>query len=77
MNENSISLLMISPGKPTTLGSVLRVHLPLLFPRGEYSLAHPLAQGVEIPSETEVAWLAACMSGADGWLRLGIRLKGE
>lgn len=36
-----------------------------------------IAQGVELPMEAEMAWLAATMSGADGWLRIGIRLKGE
>ncbi|WWD21432.1 hypothetical protein CI109_105917 [Kwoniella shandongensis] len=69
-----------SDSKPTTLLSVLRQHLPLLFPRQStdpYALAFPVAQGVPIPPESEVAWLAACMCGADGWLRIGICLRAQ
>jgi len=66
-------------GKPTSLIALLRTHLPLLFPAvaDPYVHAHPLAQGIVLPPEAEVAWLAACMCGADGWLRIGIRLVGE
>ncbi|WWC59341.1 uncharacterized protein I303_101893 [Kwoniella dejecticola CBS 10117] len=65
-------------GKPTTLLSVLRQHLHLLFPsrpQDPYTLAFPIAQGILIPEHSEVAWLAACMCGADGWLRIGICLR--
>ncbi|KAL1406274.1 autophagy protein 5 [Vanrija albida] len=66
-------------GRPTTLLSLLRTHLPLLFPTTSepYVLAQPLAQGIILPPDAEAAWLAACMAGADGWLRIGIRIVGE
>ncbi|KAK6903806.1 autophagy protein 5 [Kwoniella mangroviensis CBS 10435] len=67
-------------GKPTTLLSILRQHLHLLFPSRSpdpYSLAFPVAQGILIPEQSEVAWLAACMCGADGWLRIGICLRAQ
>ena len=71
-------------GTPQTVIGVLRQHLPLLFPAATsaatptpYPIAFPLAQGAEIPPDAEVAWLAACVCGADGWLRIGIRLRGE
>ncbi|WWC67865.1 uncharacterized protein I206_101782 [Kwoniella pini CBS 10737] len=65
-------------GKPTTLLSVLRQHLHLLFPsrpQDPYSMAFPIAQGILIPEYSDVAWLSACMCGADGWLRIGICLR--
>lgn len=63
-------------GHPATLIEMLRSQLPLLFPpSGEaYALAQPLVLGIVVPPESEVAWLAACMAGADGWLRIGIQL---
>lgn len=69
-----------TPGKPATVLSLLRQHLPLLFPPtgpGPFPIAFPVAQGVELPAEAELAWLASCLAGADGWLRIGIRLVGE
>ncbi|KAF9007969.1 autophagy-related protein [Cyathus striatus] len=33
-------------------------------------LAYALVQGVLSPSEAEMAWLGACMIGADGWLNI-------
>jgi len=72
---------------PITLIRVLHKYLPRLFPSDGSSskdaggsgggLGVAIAQGVELPMEAEMAWLAATMSGADGWLRIGIRLKGE
>jgi autophagy-related protein 5 len=67
-------------GKPVTVIGTLRQHLPLLFPptsSESYPMAFPIAQGVEIPPDAELAWLSACICGADGWLRVGIRLRGE
>lgn len=68
-----------SDGNPTTLITFLRQHLPLLFPAvsDPYVQAQPLAQGIVLPPDADVAWLAACMAGADGWFRLGIRLVAE
>ncbi|KAK8847342.1 hypothetical protein IAR55_005199 [Kwoniella newhampshirensis] len=69
-----------SDGKPTTLITVIRQHLPLLFPvksSDPFSLAFPIAQGIPLPPESETAWLAACMCGADGWLRIGICLRAQ
>ncbi|WVQ81671.1 autophagy protein 5 [Cryptococcus sp. DSM 104549] len=65
-------------GTPTTLLAVLRQHLPLLFPpssRNPCALAFPIAQGVPIPPEAEIGWLASCVCGADGWVRVGICLR--
>jgi autophagy-related protein 5 len=68
-------------GQPTTLLTFLRNHLPLLFKStassNPYADAQPIAQGIVLPPDAEVAWLTACMAGADGWLRIGIRLVGE
>ncbi|CAK9782692.1 hypothetical protein CC85DRAFT_285573 [Cutaneotrichosporon oleaginosum] len=66
----------LTDGKPTTLLQMLRTMLPLLFEDGN-ALAQPIAQGILLPPDADVAWLAACMAGADGWLRIGIRLVGE
>ncbi|TFK44597.1 autophagy protein Apg5-domain-containing protein [Crucibulum laeve] len=35
-------------------------------------LAFPLIQGVLTPPDSEVAWLGACLAGADGWLNICI-----
>ncbi|KAK1921517.1 autophagy protein Apg5-domain-containing protein [Papiliotrema laurentii] len=74
---------MTPSGKPQTLLGILNEHLPLLFPSSSspngspYPLAIPLAQGIELPPDAEVAWLASCLCGADGWLRIGIQLRAE
>ncbi|OCF41711.1 autophagy protein 5 [Kwoniella heveanensis CBS 569] len=104
-------------GKPATLLSILRKHLPLLFPPNPpnltsaasirnmsqsfhstltlnqsrsrtdlkatnaqpaidpYTLAFPVAQGILIPPEADLAWLSSCISGADGWIRIGICIR--
>jgi hypothetical protein len=52
--------------------------LPGLFPvasTGSFTLAIPYLHGIELPSEAEMAWLGSCSAGADGWLRIGIRLN--
>ncbi|WWC86965.1 uncharacterized protein L201_001846 [Kwoniella dendrophila CBS 6074] len=69
-----------SDGKPITLLAVLRQYLNLLFPtrlEDPYSMAFPIAQGILLPQDSEVAWLAACMCGADGWLKIGICLRAQ
>ena len=58
--------------------SALHAYLPLLFPPRSstpYPIAFPVLQGVEVPPEAELAWLSTCSCGADGWLRIGIRLR--
>lgn len=69
----------LTDGRPTTLLSFLRQHYPLLFPtNGEpYALAVPYVLGIVVPPDAEVAWLASCMCGADGWVRIGLGLVGE
>ncbi|EJD40914.1 autophagy protein 5 [Auricularia subglabra TFB-10046 SS5] len=64
-------------GRPLTLGAVLHRHLPLLFPSegGADALAYALVQGIVPPPETEMAWLGACMAGADGWVNVCIGLR--
>ncbi len=68
--------------RPTTLISVLRQHLPLLFPAGRsptanpYPLAVPLLQGAILPPDTDLAWLSCAGCAPDGWLRVGVQLRG-
>ena len=66
-------------GQPATVKTLMETHLPLLFPPeekagGSSSLAHVMVHGVVVPLETELAWLGACMSGADGWVSLVVAL---
>ena len=58
---------------------LLRTHLPLLFPNASnpYSLALPSMHGVPVPPDSDVAWLSSCVCGADGWLRIAIRLVAD
>lgn len=65
-----------SGGQPATIRTLLETHLPLLFPvdGSGGSLAHALVHGVVMPPETELAWLGACMGGADGWVSIVIGL---
>jgi hypothetical protein len=68
-------------GTPNTLADLLSLHLPLLFPApgpgAGPTLAYTLLQGVITPPEAELAWLGACMSGADGWVNICIGLGRE
>ncbi|KAL5507484.1 ATG5 [Sanghuangporus vaninii] len=57
-----------------TLGKYLSMHLPLLFPSSNRVLAYSVVQGVMCPLEAELAWLGACMAGADGWVNVMIGL---
>ncbi|KAG8835040.1 autophagy protein 5 [Serendipita sp. 399] len=68
-----------SGGQPITLRHLMEQHLGLLFPSkrestGGATLAHAIVQGVVVPLETELAWLGACMSGADGWVSVVVGL---
>ncbi|TDL22655.1 autophagy protein 5 [Rickenella mellea] len=64
----------IDDGSPTTLGSFLATHLPLLFTQGR-AKAYALIQGVVCPYEAEMAWLGACMAGADGWVNIMVGIE--
>jgi len=57
-------------GVPNILGNFLSSHLPLLFPGTQRQLAFPIVQGVICPLDAEIAWLGACMAGADGWVNI-------
>jgi autophagy-related protein 5 len=60
-----------STGSAHTLAHYLSTLLPLLFPPLPYpgsELAYALIQGVLVPPDAEMAWLGACMAGADGWV---------
>ncbi|KAG8932456.1 autophagy protein 5 [Tulasnella sp. 417] len=58
-----------------TLRQFLRTHLPLLFPPPpSQPQAYALVQGVVCPPDAEMAWLGACMAGADGWVNVCIGL---
>ncbi|KAF8210084.1 autophagy protein 5 [Mycena galopus ATCC 62051] len=37
--------------------------------------AYPLIQGVLTPLEAEMAWLGACLAGADGWLNICVGIS--
>ncbi|TFK53868.1 hypothetical protein OE88DRAFT_1625082 [Heliocybe sulcata] len=60
----------LDDGAPHILGRFLHSHLPLLFPAppGPSELAYAVVQGVLCPMDAEMAWLGACMAGADGWV---------
>ena len=67
-------------GKPCTVATTLNRLLPALFPNTStgaepYPLAVPFLHGVQLPPDAEMAWLASCSTGADGWLRVGIKLR--
>ncbi|KDQ49374.1 hypothetical protein JAAARDRAFT_212250 [Jaapia argillacea MUCL 33604] len=70
---------VLEDGGPHTLATFLSTHLPLLFPPerspSSRTLAYPLVQGVLCPPEAEMAWLGACMAGADGWVNVCIGLS--
>lgn len=59
-------------GQPIALGTLLRQHLPLLFPEDKPPLAHVIVQGVVCPMQAEIPWLGACLAGADGWVNICI-----
>ena len=60
-------------GRPVTLGAFLTSHVPLMFPASA-PLAHVIVQGVLCPRQAEIAWLGACLAGADGWVNLCVGL---
>ncbi len=78
-------LIKISLGTHHTLQHYLHSHIPLLFgpdatgavkrPNMSADQAYVLIQGVSAPLEAEMAWLGACMAGADGWLNVCIGVK--
>ncbi|KAL6310316.1 autophagy protein Apg5-domain-containing protein [Sparassis latifolia] len=75
-------LPMLEDGSTHTLSHFLHTHLPLLFPSSDpsahqNSLAYALVQGVFAPSDAEMAWLGACMAGADGWVNVCVGLLRE
>ncbi|KAI0093454.1 autophagy protein Apg5-domain-containing protein [Irpex rosettiformis] len=70
---------VLEDGSPNTLANILSTQVPLLFPASAsdppfQDLAHPLIQGILAPKETDVAWLGACMAGADGWVNVCVSL---
>ena len=70
----------ICVGTVHTLASFLSARLPLLFPEpssGKGNLGYALIQGIPAPSDSEMAWLGACMAGADGWVNVCVGLLRE
>jgi len=76
---------LLEDGTANTLSHFLSTHIPLLFtsrslltspsrmhPSSQTNpeLAYALIQGVLSPPEAEMAWLGACLAGADGWLNI-------
>ena len=67
-------------GSMHSLSAFLTARLPLLFPEsgaGKPNLAYALVQGVPVPPDAEMAWLGACMAGADGWVNVCVGLLRE
>lgn len=69
------TLCQLNSGSTHTLQQFLSHHLPQLFPPSLseppfHDLGYALIQGVVTPPEAEMAWLGACMSGADGWVNV-------
>lgn len=62
-------------GQPTTLLSCLSALAPLFFPKSQPPLARPLVHGVQLPLDTEIGWLGACLPGADGWVAVVLVLQ--
>ena len=54
--------------------SLSRAQHPLPAPPSQ---AYVIIQGVLAPSEAEMAWLGACMAGADGWLNVCVGIVRE
>ncbi|PFH51983.1 hypothetical protein AMATHDRAFT_79928 [Amanita thiersii Skay4041] len=75
---------LLEDGNPLTLHGYLSSHVPLLFspsipPSQHASLSDPvyaLVQGIIVPLEAEMAWLGACMAGADGWVNVCVGVNG-
>ncbi|KAI0033448.1 autophagy protein Apg5-domain-containing protein [Vararia minispora EC-137] len=67
---------LLEDGSPNTLADFLPLHLSALFPptAAGRPRAFALVQGVRAPLEAELAWLGACMAGADGWVNVCIGL---
>ncbi|KAF8524869.1 autophagy protein 5 [Hysterangium stoloniferum] len=64
----------VDEGRPALLGALLSSHLPLLFPLDAPPLAYVIVQGVVCSLQAEVAWLGACLAGADGWVNVCVGL---
>lgn len=72
------AILMKYLGSTHTLSHYLSTHLPLLFPpqlSHSSDLAYALIQGIAAPPETEMAWLGACLAGADGWVNICVGIS--
>lgn len=61
-------------GSTHNLGQFLSSHLPLIFPPQKPPLGYTIVQGVACPPDAEMAWLGACMAGADGWVNIMVGL---
>ncbi|KAH9917865.1 autophagy protein Apg5-domain-containing protein [Epithele typhae] len=71
---------MLENGRMHTLAVFLSTRLPLIFSEAgspQPNLGYPLVQGVPAPPDTEMAWLGACMAGADGWVNVCIGMLRE
>jgi len=65
---------LIDDGESHTLSRFLSTTLPLLFPSSGHGRqpVYAMIQGVICPPDAEMAWLGACMAGADGWVNICI-----
>lgn len=77
-----VACLYTLPGNSNTLHDFLSTTLSKLFPPSTSDppfrdLAYAQIQGVEIPGDADMAWLGACMAGADGWVNICIGIIRE
>jgi autophagy-related protein 5 len=82
LRQEFLGLKIVASGIVETVQHYLEKHLPLLF--GEQSVgrsgkraAYILVQGVLCPPDAEMAWLGACLAGADGWVNICIGISRE
>ncbi|KAF8629211.1 hypothetical protein AX17_005796 [Amanita inopinata Kibby_2008] len=77
---------VLEDGTPHTLQHYLSSHVSLLFPphssppspkrsNMQTDHAYALIQGIFAPLDAEMAWLGACMAGADGWVNVCVGIR--
>ncbi|KAF8891669.1 autophagy protein Apg5-domain-containing protein [Infundibulicybe gibba] len=75
---------LVEDGSPHILSHYLSNHIPLLFPprppTPPPSRTNPKPHAPDVPEcltppDSEMAWLGACMAGADGWLNICVGIS--
>jgi len=73
MHHLTTSLPLLFPATPPPPTHTQSLSHSLSHPQHTFAppnLAYALIQGVPAPPESEMAWLGACMAGADGWVNV-------